>query len=152
MSLVTRGGLLATIVLLAAAGAAGADDALARALRAVLEENVRAYSAEDARGVEATIHTRSPEHQTTVKALPEQFRDQDVRASLIDFRLIGHDDEFAVARAKIRFEGAAGSGFNDNVTDSLVVFKDEGGRWKLWTDEVLGVELSGRRETGQGSR
>lgn len=152
MSLVTRGCLLATVGMLALGGSAAADDALARALRAVMEENVRAYSAEDARGVEATIHSRSPEHATTVKALADQFRDQDVRARLVDFRLIGHDDEFAVARARIRFEGAAGSGFNDNVTDSLIVFKDEGGRWKLWTDEVLGVELSGRSGAGGASR
>jgi hypothetical protein len=64
-----------------------------------------------------------------------------VKAELVDFRYMGHDDEFVVARVKTRLVAPPGSGFEDNVVDSLVAFHQEGGVWKVWSDEVLGVEF-----------
>jgi len=49
-----------------------------------------------------------------------------------------------VARVKTRFVAPPGSGFNDNVADSLVAFHQDGGVWKLWSDEVLGVQFDAR--------
>jgi hypothetical protein len=115
-----------------------ADDELATALRGVVEENVRAYDAEDVAAVQRTMDTRSAEYDPTLAALPSQFKDN-LKAQLVDFKYIGHDDEFAVARVKIKVEGPPGTAFMNNTTDQIVVFHQEGGVWKLWTDEVLGV-------------
>jgi hypothetical protein len=135
--------MLATLLGLAATAGA-ADDTLAATLRGVMEENLRAYDAEDVAGVQRTMHTRSPEYDTTGAALPEQFRDEDLSAKLVDFSYMGHDDEFAVARVKIKVEGPPGSVFVNNTTDNLILFHQEGGIWKLWTDEVLGVDFAQR--------
>jgi hypothetical protein len=129
------------LLLSLAATAGAADDKLAASLRVVAEENVRAYEAEDVDGVLRTMHTRSPEYDPTRAALPEQFKEQDLTVKLVDFRYMGHDDEFAIARVKTMVAGTPGSGFQDNVTDSVLLFHREGGLWKLWSDEVLGVNF-----------
>lgn len=131
--------------LLGLASAAGAaDDKLAASLRGVMADHIRAYDAEDAAGVLGTIDTRSPDYDPMRTALPEQFKDQDVKATLVDFKYIGHDDEFAVARAKIKVEGPPGSVFVNNTSDRIVLFHQEGGVWKLWSDDVLGVDFEQR--------
>jgi hypothetical protein len=134
--------MVAPLALLSLAAPAGAaDDQLSTSLRAVVEEQVRAYDAEDANGVLRTIHTRSPDYDTMRDALGEQFAEQDLTVTLVDFRYMGHDDEFAVARVKTRVVGPAGSGFQDNVVDEVLLFHREGALWKLWSDEVLGVDF-----------
>jgi hypothetical protein len=130
-------------VLLGTAVAAGAaDPELATTLRGVVESNVKAYDAEDADGVLRTMHTRSPEYDTTKDAMADQFRELDIAAKLIDFRYMGHDDEFVVARVRTELVGPPGVDFQDNVTDSIVLFHKEGGVWKLWSDQVLGVQFT----------
>jgi hypothetical protein len=132
---------LAALLGLAAVAAGAVDDELAATLRGVVEENLRAYDAEDARGVQRTMHTRSPEYSPTVTAVTRQLDDDDLTVRLVDFKYMGHDDEFAVARVKIKVEGPPGSVYVNNTTDNIVLFHQEGGTWKLWTDEILGVEF-----------
>ena len=120
--------------------APAADDNLATTLRGVVEENVRAYDAKDLAGVQRTMHTRSAEYDQTVAAIPSQF-ENNLTAKLVDFKYIGHDDEFAVARIKMKVEGPPGSAFMNNTSDLIVLFHQEGGVWKLWTDGILGVEF-----------
>ena len=122
--------------------ASAAEEALAGTLRNVLEEQTSAYGQEDQRETMSYIHTKSPDYSSMREALPEQFSNLDVRAELVDFRYLGHDDEFAVARAKIKTEGESGTTFAANVIDTIVVFHQEDGTWKLWSDEILGVELA----------
>ncbi len=141
--------VLATALLGLAVTAGAADDArddakLTTQLKGVVESNLRAYDAKDVEGALRGVHTRSPEYDTTKAALAEQFRDVGVTATLVDFKYMGHDDEFAVARVKTKLVGPAGSGFSDNVTDSVVLFHQEGGTWKVWSDEVLGVQFTAK--------
>lgn len=136
--------VLATALLGLAVTAGAADDKLTAELKGVVESNLRAYDAKDVQGALRGVHTRSPEYDTTKAALAEQFRDVGVTATLVDFRYMGHDDEFAVARVKTKLVGPAGSGFSDNVTDSVVLFHQEGGTWKVWSDEVLGVQFTAK--------
>jgi hypothetical protein len=119
--------------------AAAANDELATTLRGLVQENLRAYDAEDPDGVLRTMHSRSPEYARTKAALPGQFAGEDLAVELVDFRYMGHDDEFAVARVKTKLTAPPGSGFDDDVVDSIVLFHQEGGLWKLWSDDVIGV-------------
>jgi hypothetical protein len=133
------------VALLGIAGAAAAaDDELATTLRGVVQENLRAYDAEDPDGVMRTMHSRSPEYAPTKAALPGQFAAEDLSVELVDFRYIGHDDEFAVARVKTKLTAPPGSDFDDNVVDSIMLFHQEGGLWKLWSDDVIGVAFQPR--------
>jgi hypothetical protein len=135
--------LALSALLWAVAGtAAASEDELGASVRGVLEEHLRAYNAEDVEAVLRTVHTRSPDYETTQAAVTEQFAALGVKAELLDFRTLGHDDEFVVARARLKLVGAPGDDFQNNVTDNLVLFHQEGGVWKLWSDEILGGEFT----------
>jgi hypothetical protein len=89
-----------------------------------------------------SVSSRSPDYEATKGDLPGQFEALEVKAELLSFALIGHDDEFAVGRAKIKTVGTPKSAnFTDNTIDSILVFHQDGGVWKLWAEEILGVEL-----------
>ncbi len=129
----------AAAVLTCAALPAGAE--LAPALQQVMESNLASFNRKDLAGTMATIHTKSPDYASTQAVLQSQFQDLDVTTKMLDFDLIGHDDEFAVARAKVQTTGKPGSGFADNTVDAIMVFHQEGGAWKLWDEDVLGVQI-----------
>ena len=127
---------------LASAAEVAGDDGLAAALRAPVAESIAAYGKKDAAGTLSRIDTRSPDYESTKLALDEQFKDLDVTAELVDFDYIGHDDEFAVARVKMKTTGKPKSGFADNTVDSIMIFHYQDGAWKIWTEKVLGVEIA----------
>ena len=60
-------------------------------------------------------------------------------AHLESFQYIGHD-EFAVARVKVKVTAPSTAGFTDNIVDSITVFHQENGRWKIWDDYALGIQ------------
>jgi ketosteroid isomerase-like protein len=134
-------GALALVLGLTATAGAAEKDPLASTLRKVMEDNVAAYNARDVDAVMRGVHTRSPEYDTTKTAVAAQFREVQARARVLDFDLIGHDDEFAYARLQLAVGGPPTGNFQDDVVDSLLVFHQENGTWKLWMDEVLGVEF-----------
>jgi hypothetical protein len=142
-SILMTAGLAAGLGLAGAASAA-TDAELSAATKAVVESNLSGYNAENPDAAMSAVHKSSPEYASTQAALAEQFRDLDVKATLVDFDYMGHDDEFIVARVKTKLTGPPGSGFADNVVDSLVLFHQENGVWKLWSDEVLGVDFVGK--------
>jgi hypothetical protein len=131
----------ALLVSLAAYPVAAADDPLGDDLRGVVAGNVAAYDKEDLDAAMAFVHTQSPDYESTKAALTDQFADLDVTSELVNFQYVGHDDEFAVARVKLKTTGKPDSGFVGNTTDSMMIFHMEGGKWKLWTEQVLGVEI-----------
>jgi hypothetical protein len=120
--------------------AAPASAQLAPAIQYVLDNNLASFNKRDLTASMSTIDTRSPDYEATKAALEEQFKDLDVTASLVKFTYIGHDDEFAVARASIKTAGKPGNtDFVDNTVDAILLFHMEGGAWKLWDETVLGV-------------
>lgn len=131
----------ALLVSLAAYPVAAEEDPLAGDLRGVVTGNVAAYDKEDLDAAMGFVHTQSPDYESTKAALTNQFADLDVTSELVNFQYVGHDDEFAVARVKLKTTGKPDSGFVGNTTDSMMIFHMEGGKWKLWTEKVLGVEI-----------
>ena len=99
--------VLATLLTVAAGAGAADKNPLPTTLRGVVEDHVRAYNAHDVQGAMRDVHTQSPEYDSTKAAMEQQFRDTPVTAQLVDFKYMGHDDEFAVARMKrSRFRAA----------------------------------------------
>jgi hypothetical protein len=128
-------------LLVLGSGVARAADPLETQLRVVVDQSAVAYQKEDVAAFMQHVHTKSPEYQKTRERLSKQFAEMDVTATVTDFRLIGHDDEFAVARMKLRTTSTA-PGFVNNVVDQLVLFHQEKGVWKYWGDYEIGVELT----------
>ena len=137
----------ATLVALLALSAFGSwaaradDDALTTALKQVVVGNTAAFNKEDVDATMSYVDTQSPDYETTKNDLPGLFKDYDLTSELVSFTLIGHDDEFAVARVKQKTTGKAQSHFADNTVDSIMIFHQQNGSWKLWSEDVLGVEL-----------
>ena len=117
------------------------DDALTAALRQVVAGNIAAFNKEDADATMSYVDTDSPDYEMTKNELPGMFKDYDLTSELVSFTLIGHDDEFAVARVRQKTTGKTQSHFADNTVDSIMIFHQENGSWRLWSEEVLGVEL-----------
>jgi len=121
----------------------GSDGPLIKALRDLVAGNITAYDKKDLNAAMSYVDTKSPDYEPTKNALTEQFKNLDVNAQLVDFDYVGHDaKEFAVARVKIKTTGKPGSDFTDNTTDAMVIFHQENGVWKLWGQEILGVDTS----------
>lgn len=137
----------AILALLGGAGARPAaafvmDGPLIQSLRTAMAGNFEAYNKKDINALMQGIDTRSPDYEKTKAAAEEQFKTLDVKTELVDFVPMGHDDEFAVARIKAKTTGKPGSGFTDNTVDAIVLFHQENGQWKLWSEDVLGITVA----------
>lgn len=135
---------ISTWILVAAVtlcGAASASAQLAPALEYAWSLNLQAFNKKDINALMAAIDSRSPDYEATKTAAEAQFKELNVTTELKDFKFIGHDDEFAVARVKTKTTGQPGSGFADNITDAIVLFHQENGTWKIWSEEIVAVEL-----------
>ncbi len=134
---------LVTALGIAAPAAYAEDTQLADALRKLMEENTAAYDREDVDAVLSSVATKSPEYDTTKAELAAQFGELEVKPELVRFDYIGHDDEFALARVRIRTVGTPKSeDFADNTMDAIAIFHQQDGVWKLWSQYVLGVEFT----------
>jgi hypothetical protein len=136
----TRMFALAAALLFATAAAAERDDALAAALEKVSKDQVAAFNKEDVAATMGFAYSKSPDYDTAKAELGTLFANTDAKAEQVGFTYVGHDDEFAVGRVKVKVT-AADPGFQNNIVDALIVFHSEGGAWKVWDTYVLGSEL-----------
>jgi hypothetical protein len=132
---------IAALVGFGSAPALADDAALETALRQTVTGNLSAYDRKDADRTMGYIHSKSPDYEPTRNALAGQFKDLNLTTELVGFKYIGHDDEFAVARVIAKTTAKPGTDFNNNVVDAIVIFHQENGQWKLWSEEILGVTL-----------
>ncbi len=137
----TRFIAVAALLFAAAPGAALADDALAKTLEKVSKEQIAAFNREDVAGTLAFSYTKSPAYDTAKTELPALFGEADAKAEQVGFQYIGHDDEFALARVKVKVTAADAPGFQNNVVDSIVIFHTEDGSWKIFDSYLLGSQL-----------
>jgi hypothetical protein len=133
--------IVVVALLLAAPGAALADDALAKSLEKVSKDQIAAFNREDVAGTLAFSYSKSPAYDTAKTELPALFGEADAKAEQVGFRYIGHDDEFALARVKVKVTDAKAPGFQDNVVDAIMIFHTEGGSWKVFDSFLLGGQL-----------
>jgi hypothetical protein len=134
---------VAALVLLgsSASRALAEDDPLTAALRPVVVGHFAAYDREDVDATMGFVDSQSPDYESTKAALAGQFAQLDVKTELVDFTLMGHDSEFAVARVRFKTVGKAGGDFTDNTVDAIFLFHQENGAWKLWDESILGVDV-----------
>lgn len=135
----TRTLALAAVLLAATAGAAQGDE-LAAALEKVSKDQIAAFNQEDVAATMGFAYSKSPDYESAETDLAALFSDTDAKAEQMSFAYIGHDDEFAVGRVKVKVT-ATDPGFLNNVVDAIIVFHSEGGAWKVWDTYLLGSEL-----------
>lgn len=118
-----------------------AEDALPGSLEKLSKDQIAAFNREDVAATMALAHTKSPAYEATKDVLTAYFKDQNLKAEQASFQYIGHDDEFAYARVKVKVTSPGTEGFDDNLTDTVMLFHQEGGAWKVWDSYLLGGTL-----------
>jgi hypothetical protein len=109
-------------------------------LQRVLLENFDAYEKEEIFRVLATVHTLSPAYMATKEVSNQIFPLYDLKYELLNFRYLMTDEEYALGRVLQKTTKVDGPKFRDNVIDLIVVFKQEKGEWKLWSQVILSIE------------
>src|SRR5262245_35859852 len=133
--------LAATLLGVVFAPAARAADPLASGLEKVSKDQIAAFNKKDVAAVMAFSHTKSPSYEETRSALTTLFGEVDPKAEQVSFQYIGHDDEFGLARVKVKVTAPAAEGFYDNLVDTIVMFHQEGGKWKIYDAYLVGGAL-----------
>ena len=123
-----------------AASTASADEMLAATLHQLTKDHAAAYDREDVEATLRLVHTRSPEYEATRSVLEAQFSAQDLETEVVSFQYIGHDDEFAYARVRLKTSDTTAD-FADNTVDSVTLYHREDGTWKVWSDFILGIDV-----------
>lgn len=113
---------------------------ISAALKKVVLENFDAYGKEDIFRVMATVHTQSPGYMATKQIGSQLFPTYDLKFELLDFYYLLTDKEYTLARAKQKTTKVSGPEFRDNVLDLIVVFRQENGEWKFWSQVILSVD------------
>jgi hypothetical protein len=106
-------------------------------LREVILENFAASQRKDIEAVKRTIHTQSPAYIASAQNLRQLFDYYDLKHELLSFHYIGLDGAYAIARGEQKTVKLKGPAFKDNVLDSIYIFREEKGQWKLWQQAVL---------------
>ena len=132
--------LAAALLGATSASAADADPDLAAALQKVSKDQIAAFDREDVAATLGYAHTKSPSYDEAKTELTALFAEVDAKAEQVSFQYVGHDDEFAVARVKVKVKATA-DGFEDNVVDTLTIFHQENGQWKIWDAYLVGGQL-----------
>lgn len=116
------------------------DEDVAEEIKEVVFENLRATQVEDMDAMLATIHSESPVYAQTEELAIMLFENYDVNYELQLFRYIEQDGEYAIVRLEYSSQKVAGGEFNDNNLDTIHVFRQENGDWKIWSMAILEIE------------
>lgn len=109
-------------------------------VRQVLEQNLVASQQEDIDAYMTTMHTQSLAWIPTKNQLEMTFSNFDLNYHLDSFDYVAEDNEYAYAKIWLKTTKNAGGAFNDNRLQALVVFKQEKGAWKIWSQANMQVK------------
>ena len=125
--------LIATVLSLTWADAVRAEsNTTADAIKSAVERTLRAYREEDMAAMLSTVHSQAPSYMSIKKDSPTVFENYDINAELISFTFIGQDEDYAVARTKIRYTKISGPAFQNTEFDTFSVYRKENDEWKTW--------------------
>lgn len=117
------------------------DENIAAELDVLVDENLRATQAEDMDAMLFTLHSESPAYQQTKQMSEVLFPQYDIMYEKLTFRFIGLDGDYALGRFKFCATKIAGPEFQDNCLDTIHIFKQENGNWKIWSMATLELEF-----------
>ena len=87
-----------------------------------------------------TFHKRSPGYEQSVKLLENLFSNFKLDVESVAFRYMGKDNTYAYARARQKVIKVSGPELRSSVSDQLIVFKQDGNDWKIWTTAILNIK------------
>ncbi|MFD1382733.1 nuclear transport factor 2 family protein [Rhodanobacter aciditrophus] len=112
----------------------------AQEIEALIQKNMTYTESENVEAVMSTMHSDSLYYQATVQMLQQLFSVHDLSYTLMSYKFVAEEGGYAYARIIQRTEKVEGPDFRDNDLESLQVFKQEDGEWKLWSQANLRIE------------
>ena len=79
------------------------------------------------------IHTQSPFYLSTIQQINQLFPIYDIQVSLNEFHYLGSYDTYRFAVAIQSFKKRSGPTYQDYKSKSVVAFREEQGKWRIWT-------------------
>jgi len=109
-------------------------------LKTIVEKNCQFTQARKKDEVIALIHPDSLSYTQTKQMVEQLFSSYHLSVLVIVFKFMGKDKTYAYARVQQEIKKISGPEFKDNITDQLIVFKQDGDEWKIWTTAVLNIK------------
>ncbi|MDR0780965.1 MAG: hypothetical protein LBF16_09785 [Pseudomonadales bacterium] len=106
-----------------------------------LDELVQFQREQDLPGVLSLMHQSSFAYMPTQQMLMKLFAAYELKLTLLDKKFVAADEHYAFARLRLRTEKIQGPEFRDNTSESLVIFKQVNGEWKIWTQAPIEIQL-----------
>lgn len=113
---------------------------IADEMHTTVEAYVMAQNRGDPKAVLEFFHKSSPTYESTRQMLHQVFLNYKLKNELLGLSFVGTDDPYAYVRIRQRTEKVEGPDFMDNVTDLLVVLRQDEDAWKIWAQALLGAE------------
>lgn len=110
-------------------------------LQKILEEQLRCQNEQDLQGAMRLIHAASYSYGPTQQFLLNLFANYKLNFRLLDHKLLALDDDYAFFRFKVRSEKIDGPDFKDNITDSIGIFRNVDGSWKIWCQAPITFQV-----------
>ncbi|KGY13796.1 hypothetical protein NM22_02950 [Vibrio tubiashii] len=105
----------------------------------VIEANLKYTQNEDVEATVATMHPDSLSYYPSKHMMEQLFPTYDLKYVLLDYKFLGSDADYAYARVLIRTTKVDGAEFRDNEIDAIQVFKQDNGKWKLFSQANMTI-------------
>ncbi len=116
-----------------------ANDKISNAIKVVMLNNLKYTQNEKTEKVMSTMHSQSPSYMVTKNALTSVFKPYDLKYDLLSYKYIAYDGDLVYIRIKQSTKKISGPAFNNNIIDSVLVFRKEDGKWKIWSQMIISI-------------
>lgn len=98
-----------------------------------LEKYFNALNDNDLEGVLSMIHRSSPAQMPTRQILGQLMNSYTLNNVLLKTNYIGADNDYIYVRMKQKIIKLEGPEFKNNISDSIIVLKQDEDAWKIWS-------------------
>lgn len=113
------------------------EEDIADTLKKAVETNLEGLNKKDLEMTMLVVHPESVNYEPTKKAITYFNEQYDLKCSLIAFKFICLDGDYAIVRIKQRTNKIKGPGFKDNEVDMYHIFRKDKDAWKIWQSTIL---------------
>lgn len=128
------------LIMLFTSNIAVANSELAKTIKENVLYNLKYMQKEKPNKAISTIHSQSPSYLSTKNILSQIFGNYKLNYELVSFEFIAHHEELVYARIKQATTKISGPAFQNNIIDTVQIFKQESGIWKLWAQANIGIK------------
>jgi len=87
-----------------------------------------------------TIHPSSLAYANTKQLMEQLLTTYQLNVESKKYEYIGKDKSYAYARVQQQISKISGPEYKNSITDQLMVFKQDGNEWKIWTTAILNIK------------